>query len=125
MVLSLRELAFINMPIVQIKYPYTNSDQPRNGYILEEMIFHSGRRIIINELRFRDAFIDRNWHTMRDHHCLLEDSDSKCWCACDTRNTYCICLCFNSFYMILTRAEEENGPINDNIKFKWILSGPV
>ena len=125
MVLSLRELSFINMPVNQIKYPYTHLNLPRGGYWLENVIFQSGKRIIINELRFRDEFIDRNWHGMRDHHCLLEDADSKCWCACDIRRNFCNCLCFNAFYMILTRFEEENGPFNDNIQFKWILSGPV
>ena len=125
MVLSLKELSFINLPVKQIKYPYLYSDQPRIGYMLEEIMFHCGRRIIINELRFRDGFIDRNWPRMRNHHCLLEDSDSKCWCGCDPQSDYCICLCFNCFYMILTRFEEENGPFNDNIKFKWILEGPI
>ena len=125
MVLSLKELSFINMPIIQIKYPYLNFEQPRYGYILEDIIFRCGRRIIINELRFRDEFIDRNWPAMRNHHCLLEDSDAKCWCACNPQSHFCHCLCFNSFYMILTRFEEENGPLNDNIKFKWILDGPI
>ena len=123
MVLSLQELSLLNMSLRQIKYPYTH--QRRNGYLLENIIFQCGKRIIVNELRVRDAFIDRNWHGMQNHHCLLEDSDSKCWCACDIQKNFCICLCFNSFYMILTRFEEENGPINDNVKFKWILSGPV
>ena len=110
---------------MQIKYPYINLNQPRNGYILEDIIFQCGRRIIVNEIRFRDGFIDRHWPEMRNHHCLIEDPDSKCWCACDPESNFCICLCFNSFHMILTRFEEENGPFNDIIKFKWILSGPI
>ena len=71
MVLSLKELSFINMPIVQIKYPYMNFEHPRYGYVLEDIIFRCGRRIIINELRFRDEFIDRNWPAMRNHHCCF------------------------------------------------------
>ena len=81
---TLAERAFLNMRLKDVLYPYNATNtKPNSNYFLEDIIFNSGKRIIIEQLRNRDDDIDEMWHTLNNHQCLLNDDNLKCWCSCN------------------------------------------
>ena len=120
---SLAERAFLNMRLVDVLYPYQAiNSSPNSNYILENIILSAGKRIIINHLRMRDDWIDVHWPSMMNHHCRIEEGIHKCWCSCDGTSANCSCACFNFIYLLISKIEEVNGPINRNARMKFVLA---
>ena len=120
---SLAERAFLNMKLIDVLYPYQAIGiNPVSSYILEDIVFNAGKRIIINHLRMRDDDIDEQWPFMRNHHCLIEEGIFKCWCSCDAISRKCSCACFNCLYLLIDKIEEINGPLNRNAQMRFILA---
>ena len=120
---SLAERAFLNMRLIDVLYPYQAFDaNPCSNYVLEDIIFQAGRRIIIDQLRTRDWNIDEVWPHMRNHHCLIEEGSYRCWCSCNGISIRCSCVCFNCIYLLINKIEEINGPVNRNAQMKYVLA---
>ena len=124
MVLSLQEIAFSNLRVIDILHPNIALDEyPRDCHILPETIFRIGKRQIINELCERDEFIRENWPLMNNHQCLINDGPlNRCWCGCDPNENHCICICMLPVHILIDLIEEEMGDINREASFRIVTA---
>ena len=120
--LSLAERAFLNMRLTDVLYPYIALNaKPDSNYLLETIIFNTGKRFIIDQLRNRDDSLDAIWPNLEEHHCQINDSSNQCWCSCNITR-FCTCVCYNPLFILIDRIEEINGPINRQAPIRLALA---
>ena len=128
MVRSLKELSILNMRLQDISMPNLLFDKyPSDSSVIPKMIFQCGKDLFVEKLIERDEIANDRWITANGHVCLLNDHTigDSCWCYCRTDFAECKCACFHIFHLLLDRLEEEYGPLNRAVKFKFALIEPM
>ena len=100
---------------------------PSDSNLVPKIIFRHGKRLFVEKLIERDEIANDRWNAVNGHVCRINDHTvgDSCWCYCRTELPECNCSCFHIFHLLLDRIEEEFGPLNRAVKFKFATVEPV